>query len=126
MVDAPEAAALALLESPHNTPGYLERLRDRGALAGLDYDDARQVAATIIGALMFPGGAKPGAMFGPTPTPDLHHSANALRQKAANVACGSDLVRSWHDRAAVSNAFTTAADALNIDAQPFSPAVSFH
>jgi hypothetical protein len=67
---------------------------------------------------MFPGGVNPGAMFGPIPAPDLRHSANALRQKAANVACGSDLVRSWHDRTAVSNAFKSAADALNIDAEP--------
>ena len=37
----------------------------------------------------------------------------ATRQKAANIACGSDL-RCWRDRAAVSNAFAAAADALNI------------
>lgn len=70
---------------------------------------------------MFPGGANPGAMFGPIPTPDLRHSAGALRQKAANIACGSDLTRGWHNRTAVSKAFTAAADALIVDAEP-SPA----
>jgi hypothetical protein len=37
---------------------------------------------------------------------------NALKQKAANTACGSD-IHQWVDRVAVSRALTAAADALN-------------
>ena len=110
----PEAAALEWLESPRNPPGSINRLRERGALAGLDHDDAYLVTATIINALTWPGGYNPGDAFRPLPTQDLRHSVNSLRQKAANVAGGSDLQRNWHDRVAVSHAFAKAADALNI------------
>ena len=105
---------------PRHRLGYPERLRDRGDLAGLDYDDARQVAATIVSVLMFPGGANPGDIFrrNPNTQPDLRHSANALRHKVANAACGSDLVRTCHDRAAVSNAFAAAAAPLPPDSGP--------
>jgi hypothetical protein len=41
---------------------------------------------------------------------------NGLRQKAANVGCGSD-PGAWVDRVAVSRALAAAADALNINAE---------
>jgi hypothetical protein len=39
-------------------------------------------------------------------------AVNGLRQKAANIACGSD-INQWVDRVAVSRGLTAAADALD-------------
>jgi hypothetical protein len=90
------------LESPH-APGLADRLRKLGVLDDLDLGSAAWVASVIIAAVMDCGLTDSSA-------------ANALQQKAANVACGSDGLQ-WHNAAAVSNAFAAAADALQPQAQ---------
>jgi hypothetical protein len=94
-----------LIDSPH-FPGYAQRLRQLDALAGLDDEDARQVAGVIITDSMRIG--PHGWADGPAEPRDVRF---ALQQRAANVGAGCD-VRPWHDRGAASYALGIAADAL--------------
>ena len=75
-------------------------LRTLNVFAGLNHDDAMRVATYLV-----------HAVNGFDSDDPLYRYASGLRQKAANVACGSD-IQQWHDRGAVSNAFGIAADAL--------------
>jgi hypothetical protein len=86
----------------HAPPGYAETLASRRAFAGMVWDDARQAANTITRDIWCYAVEDPRV-------------ASSQRQRAANVACGSD-VQSWHDRSAVSNAFAIASDAFTPEA----------
>ncbi len=96
-----------VLASPQAPDGYADTLRQLGVLDGLGYNDARQVAGfliTVLTPLGPHGWPAPGQV-------DPRAAANALYQKAANVAASADLQR-WTDRGKVSDALATAADAL--------------
>jgi hypothetical protein len=77
----------------HKAPGYAESLRALGVLDGVP--EAEALAWRVATAVNDCG----------------WRAGVALRQCAANVACGSDM-RWWADPPAVSNAFAAAADAL--------------
>jgi len=85
----------------YQTPGYNERLKQLGVFDDLDPADVWPAWTAIVDAMRWGWQDARGR--------------NGLRQKAANVACGSDPLRR-HDRAAVSNALAAAADALIVGA----------
>jgi hypothetical protein len=87
----------------YQAPGYHERLKQLGVFDNLDPADVWPAWRAIADAMRWGWQDVRGG--------------NGLRQKAANVAFGSDLLR-CHDRSAVSNALAAVADALNIDAEP--------
>jgi len=85
----------------YQAPGYSERLKQLGVFDNLDAADVWPAWTAIVDAMRWGWQDTRGR--------------NGLRQKAANVACGSDPLRR-HDRAAVSNALAAAADALIVGA----------
>jgi len=82
----------------YQTPGYNERLKQLGVFDDLDPADVWPAWTAIVDAMRWGWRDARGV--------------SGLRQKAANVGCGSDLT-AWVDRVAVSRAFAAAADALN-------------
>jgi len=86
------------LDCDRFAPGYAERLKQAGVFDNLDPHDVSLLCRAIADAMSCWGCQDP-------------RGVNALRQKAANAGCGSDLT-AWVDRAAVSRALGLAADAL--------------
>ena len=86
----------------YQTPGYNERLKQLGVFDDLDPADVWPAWTAIVDAMRWGWQDARGR--------------NGLRQKAANVGCGSDLT-AWVDRVAVSRALTVAADALPPDSE---------
>jgi hypothetical protein len=80
--------------------GYDQRLKALALFEHLNPDDVWTAWRAIVDATRW-GWQDP-------------RGVNGLRQKAANIACGSD-INQWVDRVAVSHALAAAADAL---AQP--------
>jgi hypothetical protein len=85
-----------LLESLYNPPAYVGRLRQVGVFDDLDEEDASWMVGVIVGDIA----ARPPL-----------ETITALRQRAANAACGAD-PHTWHDRAAASTALGAAADVI--------------
>jgi hypothetical protein len=88
-------------------PGYVERLKQLRVFDGLDNKDVWPAWRAIADAINYWGD-------------DGSPTVGALRQKAANVACGSD-TKQWADRSAASRALGIAADAARQQAQAATP-----
>ncbi len=84
-----------LLESLYNPPAYVGRLRQLGVFDDLNDEDA----SWMVGVIVWDIGRPP------------IETITALRQRAANAACGADC-HTWHDRGAASNALGKAADVI--------------